>query len=244
MSSRRSSRSRGLQGSSSSHGGGGAAHSPVLTHVFRNMRRDFDDLSFVPKPNTYGLTKADDKLRVEVLDAVLNGSRVRSRFLHCTATVQKANEWHSRADAWEPNQLGLMVRIDLARVGYENVIDLSTEKAAKAFFNKPPDAYGPWFEDSFSVVIGRAYSIREVLIMWRGKVDIDAFDVVYGTGLVISKLRDVLEGAKVGKKTSSRHRSAPPVHPCPPVLPCPAITYDPPIAVSYTHLTLPTKRIV
>ena len=69
---------------------------------------------------------------------------------------------------FQKERVGLMVRIDVEKVGRHNIIDLSNLASQRAFFNLGPDGYTAQVRENWQYV-GRSLKNREVLIMWRGK---------------------------------------------------------------------------
>ena len=85
-----------------------------------------------------------------------------------------------------------MVRIDVEKIGRRNIIDLSTSGSAGLFFAKGPDGYTEEVRQDFHFV-GRSERNHEVLVMWRGLLDLEAFEVVdENTGFPTCPLLKVL----------------------------------------------------
>ena len=97
-----------------------------------------------------------------------HGSQETSSFLHACASFGRAHAWNDFArKSWRKN-LGNMVRIALSKVGYEIVIDQSSQITQKQFFNKRPHGYSEWVRQSWQYV-PCVMKWREVGIMFRGK---------------------------------------------------------------------------
>ena len=74
--------------------------------------------------------------------------------------------------------LGNMVRIDVALRGYDNVVDPLAMEVQKDFFSKGADSCGDWVRGNHHFG-RRARAWKEICILWRAKTNIDAFDVIY-----------------------------------------------------------------
>ena len=85
-----------------------------ISHVFRAMRPDMDDLRFVHHI-AHSYDDASDEMRIEVLYAVRFGSKNRSPFLHTSMTLTGASRWASHGQTSQGRKLPfshVMVKID------------------------------------------------------------------------------------------------------------------------------------
>ena len=70
-----------------------------------------------------------------------------------------------------------MVRMKTEKIGHDNIIDVSSTEAQKAFFRSSFDLWSNFVRDNHAYT-RRAICNGEALIMWRGRVSIDLMDVV------------------------------------------------------------------
>ena len=150
--------------------------------MYRICRRDFEDIKDkVQKRGPYwedDLQREDCFLRKVVINAIGYGSTFRSPFLHACISHKKALAWHRKAaEGGYKNNIGYMVRINVAMIGIENCIDLSNLHSQKAFFDKGHTGYGDYVAENFHWLT-RSMMDGEVCIMWRGKIPLDAFEVL------------------------------------------------------------------
>jgi hypothetical protein len=142
----------------------------------------------------HNLTADDDFLRHVVVRAIGYGSSERSPFLHGCPSYSTIRAWHKMAmgSEFQRTQTGLMVRIDVEKIGRRNIIDLSNRTSAGLFFTKGADGHTEAVRQDFHFV-GRSERNYEVLVMWRGLVDLNAFEVVdENTGIPTCPLLKVL----------------------------------------------------
>ena len=137
---------------------------------YRVMRRDGIDLIQYHFPEHDWCTKSwsidDDFMRTTVAYALAKGSQEVSPFLHCCATFEKAFDWYRKATSGGEirlEEVGYIVRIDLTKVGYDNVIDLSTPDARDSFFANGADGYTELVRKNYYAV-RRATEWEEILI--------------------------------------------------------------------------------
>ena len=164
-----------------------------VTYVYRAMRLDMDDL----KPAVHGrLHEAQllfrrtngqmtDEGRKHVLRAVLKGSKERSPFLHTSTSVASTNSWHCLARQDRHEQQSVMCKIDIwgaycaGVLKEEMVIDLSDRNAWLRFMLANPgrlDDFSP--NCDWTVPFDRATKAREVLLMWRGEIPLEFFQII------------------------------------------------------------------
>ena len=80
------------------------------------------------------------------------------------------------------------MRINTDMIGAHNIIDLSSWPAINAFFgSNGPFQNGSYVEMRWHMV-RRAMECGESLIMWRGRFNVDAFDVISSDGIFEKKL--------------------------------------------------------
>ena len=120
---------------------GGSQPSPMdLEFVYRICRRDFDDIKYKEEKRgpywEHDLKREDSFLRKVVINAIGFGSTFRSPLLHGCISHKKALAWHRKAEGSYKNNVGYMVRINVAMIGIENCIDLSNLPSQKAFLAK------------------------------------------------------------------------------------------------------------
>ena len=85
--------------------------------------------------------------------------------------------WNRGAARSHRKNCGFLVRINKSMIGEENIIPLSTKAEQQAFFKEGFYGYGEFVANNIEA-LARSQRNREVLIMWRGKVNIWAMDVM------------------------------------------------------------------
>ena len=139
---------------------------------------DFQDLIWKEPPRTPDwqipigeLDKQHDFMRHVVIHCVTFGSDpgVTSTQLPTCRSFGAALCWNRRAAASHRKNCGLMMRINTQMVGEENIIDVSSKEAQKAFFIKGLFNYGECVAAN-NWALRRSIDNKEVLIMYRGKV--------------------------------------------------------------------------
>ena len=122
-------------------------HQPRRRFAYRVNRQDFKELEQYQFPEydwcQHDFSVNDEFMRTTVAYSLARGSQETSPFLHCCASLDKAVEWLSKAQATgdRKKECGYIVRIDLSKVGFENIIDLSTEHLRDNYFSKGANGY-------------------------------------------------------------------------------------------------------
>ena len=172
-----------------------------ITHIFRAMRPDMDDLMFVPHA-CHAFDPNSDEMKVEIMSALVHGSKQRSPFLHGSISLSKAHRWSQLAQEHRGEEVReqVLVKIDLwawyqsGGVTQDMILDLSSPAAMNKVFKKGFYGYGDWCEEASSELM-LAVNTREILLKWRGSVPVEVMEVVDLHGESLGKLEDLLKQA-------------------------------------------------
>ena len=189
-----------------------------LQKVYRAMSRGYSDLSY---QFHHAMREPDysDEMRKCVAVAVTHGSKERSPFFHTSKSISKSRKYAKLGANYrgeDPDaQLFCCLHIyemfcdDVLKPG--DVIDLSDTDAVTAFFDKKPGDYGAWFEENFYKCCNYAMRSEEVLIKWRGCLDLRYFSVVDDvTGKDYGPLLEYVPADKLPGLQPRQPASAPP----------------------------------
>ena len=189
-----------------------------LQKVYRAMSRGYSDLSY---QFHHAMREPDysDEMRKCVAVAVTHGSKERSPFFHTSKSISKSRKYAKLGANYrgeDPDaQLFCCLHIyemfcdDVLKPG--DVIDLSDTDAVTAFFDKKPGDYGAWFEENFYKCCNYAMRSEEVLIKWRGCLDLQYFSVVDDvTGKDYGPLLEYVPADKLPGLQPRQPASAPP----------------------------------
>ena len=136
------------------------------------------------------LMNKEDVLMREL--AILEISSKRSVLMPRCVSFCHAQAWYARASNSARINCGHMVRMKTERIGHDNIIDLSSPKAQKAFFRGSIDMWSEK-ERANHAYLRRAIINGEALTMLRARVNIDLMEIVdVDTGEVKMPYRDQL----------------------------------------------------
>jgi hypothetical protein len=122
------------------------------------------------------LHKEHPHMRPLVIHALSGESR--SPLMSCTVDLKSAQKMiHMVGSSSHPKRLGPIVRMDPNKIGLDNIIDMSTQRAQKMFFHNALDSWGEYVREN-SHVLSRSSITGEALVMWNGKVNIEHMEVV------------------------------------------------------------------
>ena len=182
-------------------------HGKPLRYVYRAMRPDYRDL-FPCDDRRLSPDKTEDQFRFDVVKACVEGSTTTSPFLHASTNYFATRKWHifGHTRRHERAEDQKMVQIDMwglyqdwmeklisdphrSRLCEFWIIDLSHQKATKTFFSKAPEKYGPYVAAQFAEFCTNVHSAKEVLLCWRGRINLNHFWVVDPMGAPLLGLR-------------------------------------------------------
>ena len=186
----KSGNSRSRSSAAKKQGGGSqprpwVAPPPLCEYVYRTMKKNFEDMIWtepLTKPTWLfpvgDLHREHDFMRTIVIDTIAFGSEATKPLLPSCCTFLKALCWYRRASSNYRQNCGVMVRISTKKVGEQYFIDMSSKFAQDIFFHKGRLEYGEFVVNHGEWALPRSIENGEILIMWRGKVDLTAMDVV------------------------------------------------------------------
>ena len=122
------------------------------------------------------LHKEHPHMRPLVIHALSGESR--SPLMSCTVDLKSAQKMiHMVGSSSHPKRLGPIVRMDPNKIGLDNIIDMSTQRAQNMFFHNALDSWGEYVREN-SHVLSRSSITGQALVMWNGKVNIEHMEVV------------------------------------------------------------------
>ncbi len=153
-----------------------------VKYLYRSMTVGLTELEF-EEFDQKNIRYDDDDLKPMVIQAVAEGSRTRSVFLHMSKTFHGAQRYRlmgscSRGEAYNT----IMVRIDVETFissmapSQQRWVDLSSNRKQHEFFTKGMDGYGRYVRENFQS-LELALKAKEVLLMWRGSVPVECMEV-------------------------------------------------------------------
>ena len=151
-------------------------------YLYRSMRADGTDLNHLAH-DAQTCHHDSDAMRVHVCQAVVEGSRVRSPFLHASLSFHGACRFKALGIANRGESDTILVRLDLRKLyevqalSQQSFISLVSLPAIKAFFTKSQEGYGEYVRDNFTHMIKLATNSKEILLKWRGTIPTCAFEV-------------------------------------------------------------------
>ena len=193
---------------------------PVLPRfVWRTMRKDMRDLDPTTPPvgsenwklPIEELHKGHDYMRQLVMHCITDGSREFSMLLPACTTIEAGIRWNHRSDVNHRDDCGWFVRIDTEKVGQENIIDMSTHDAQLWFYDHSPDPWPEYVRTHMAMSFTRSQANKECLIMWRGRVPLEAMTIFDTDGyeqgpLAEALLKAFFEGQGGNLLSSCLHR--------------------------------------
>ena len=144
------------------------------------------------------LTKHHPFMRRLVIHAIVGEER--THLMPCCFDFVHARNWQSRAACSKRKNTGVIVRIPVAAIGENNIIDVSSRLAQKVFFDYTFEKWGSYVRNN-NFLLRRSITNGELLIMWRGSISVrDMVVVSEDTGEPVLPYADLLAALYVKKQ--------------------------------------------